>query len=232
VKRLPPGYVRLTCDDPQLSLVTLLGPEPVRVTAGVGGWAVTPRPRQVGMVTWEGVEPLQVELSLLFDGFAAHKSQETPLRRLLKVARGDDESPPGVLEVAGVPLPADEWVIEDMQYGDVIVSAHSMRRTRQAVTLTLREHIDPTYLQLRRRALAGGKAKTRVVTSRKGDTPATVARRQHCKWTELRSLNPTLIHKANQKLKTGTKLRAPVATVKPHRAKTTRHGKGVSRSNR
>ena len=229
---LRPGYVRIVCDDPQLSLVVLLGPEPVRLTAGVGGWEVTPRPRQVGMTSWAGVEPLQVELALMFDGWRTQRSQETKLRRLLAVARGDDESPPGVINVEGVMLPADEWVIEDVSWGDPILSATTLERVRQPVTLTLREYVPPQYLQMRRRALQGSKGKTRVLSARTGDTPAIIARRQQCAWTELRALNPTLIHKANQKLKHGTKLRAPVATSKTRRAKAARKGTGVSRSNR
>jgi hypothetical protein len=229
---LRPGYVRVVCDDPQLSLVVLLGPEPVRLTAGVGGWEVTPRPRQVAMTTWAGVEPLQVELGLMFDGWATGKSQETSLRRLLAVARGDDESPPGVISVEGVLLPADDWVIEDVSWGDPILSATTLERVRQPVTLTLREYVPPQYLQMRRKAIEGSKGKTRVVTVRKGDTPTTIARRQHCTWFALRALNASVISKANQKLKHGTKLRAPVATSKTRRAKAARKGTGVSRTNR
>jgi hypothetical protein len=228
---LRPGWVRISCDDPQLSLVVLLGPEPVRLTAGVGGWEVTPRPRQVAMTTWAGVEPLQVELSLMFDGWAKGRSQETKLRRLLAVARGDDESPPGVVSVEGVLMPADEWVIEDVNWGDPIVASTTLQRVRQPVTLTLREYVPPQYLQQRRSALAGSKGKTKVITVRTGDTPAIIARRQSCKWTDVRALNPTAISKANQKLKHGTKLRVPVATSKTRHAKASRKS-SAKRTNR
>lgn len=216
---LRPGYVSLMCDDPALNLVVLLGPDPVHITGGVGGWEVTARPRQIGMTTWTGVEPLQVSLSLMFDGWIARRSQESRLRRLLAVARGDDESPPGVLTVQGVTLPADEWVIEGIDFGDPIIDPASGDRYRQPMTVTLREFVPPTYLQLRRRALQGTKGKTKVITCRKGDTPATIARRQKCKWTDIRSLNPSVVKKANQQLKIGTKLRVPVATTKDRRAK-------------
>ena len=216
---VPPGYVRLTCDDPPLDVVVLLGPEPVRINAGLGGWEVTARPRQVGMTTWAGVEPLQVELGLMFDGWSRNRSQETQLRRLFTVARGDDDTEPGLVRVEGVWLPADRWVIEDVSYDDVIVHPTTLERLRQSITLTLREYVPPQYLQLRRRALQGTRGKTRVLTSRKGDTPAIIARRVHCKWTDLRTLNATIIKKANQTLKTGTKLRAPVATTSAKRAK-------------
>jgi hypothetical protein len=217
-----PGYVRLRCDDPPLDAVVLLGPEAVRVTAGFGGWEVTARPRMVGMTTWEGSEPIQVALSLMFDGFARRKSQETVLGNLFAVARGDAESAPGLLTVQGVMLPpVARWIIESIDYGDPILDPRRMVRLRQPLTLTLREYVPPTYLSIRRRALQGTKGKTRVVTLRKGDTPAKVAARAGCKWTEVRELNPTLVKKANQALKAGTKLRVPVAvtkTAKPKRS--------------
>lgn len=214
-----PGYVRLTCRDPTLDVTVLLGADPVRVTAGLGGWQVTARPRQVGMTTWTGSEPLQVELALMFDGWGTGTSQETALRRLFAVARGDDESPPGIVRVRGVPLPAHEWVVEGIDYGDVIVDPASMGRLRQALTLTLREYVPPSYMQLRKRALQGGKGKTRVMVTRKGDTPARVAHRAGCKWTDLRTLNAKLVHKANQALKTGTKLRVPVHATNTRKPK-------------
>jgi hypothetical protein len=222
------GFVRLRCDTPALDVTVRLGAEPVTVTGGVGGWEVTPRPRQVSMTTWAGVEPVQVTLSLMFDGWAKRASQETDLRRLFAVARGDDESPPGIVTVDGVWLPADEWVIESIDYGDVIVDPSTMKRLRQSLTLTLREHVDPTFLQLRKTAHAASRGKTRVVTSRKGETVAKLARRVKCKWTDLRTLNANVVTKANQVLKPGTKLRVPVATPRPTRAKGSRKGTGKS----
>jgi hypothetical protein len=222
---VPSGYVRLACDDPALNLIVLLGEQPPRITGGVGGWDVTGRPRQVGMTTWQGVEPFELELALLFDGFTIDRSQESSLRRLMRVARGDDESPPGIVTLDGLPLlPADEWVIASLDYGEAILRTSDMRRLRQPVTITLREYVPPEYKQLRRRALQGSKGKTKIVTCKRGDTPAKVARRVHCKWTQIRDLNRANVRKANQALKQGTKLRVPVAVAKRKRRSSS--GKG------
>jgi hypothetical protein len=217
-KHVPHGHVRLVCDDPHANLVLLLGPEAPQLGAGVGGWEVTNRPRQVGMTTWAGVEPFQLTLGVMLDGLAVRRNVERTLRKLVTVARGDEESPPGVLELYGIAVPADEWVIEGMEFGDPILSGYG-NRLRQPLTLTLREYVPPSYLRLRRHALQGARRKTKVVTSRRGDTPAKVARRNHCKWTDLRKLNPKLVKKANQHLHTGTKLRVPVATARHHKHK-------------
>jgi hypothetical protein len=228
---LPPNYVRVTCDDPKLNVVALLGEEPARLTGGFGGWEVSARPRQVGMTTWTGVEPLQLELSLLLDGWASATSQENAISDIVTCARGDDNSPPGIVELEGVPLPVERWVIEDVAFGDVIVDPASRERLRQALALTLREYVPPEYLQQRRRAVLGSKGKTRVVTARQGDTPAKIARRLHCKWTDLRELNSTVVKKANQALKKGAKLRAPVVVAQDRKSKTAR-ASSRRRSNR
>jgi hypothetical protein len=134
---LPSGYVRLTCGDPSFVLVALLGEEAPQLTAGVGGWTVVSRPREVGMTVWEGVEPHQLTLPLMLDGDHTY-SQEPALRGLLRVSRGDRESPPGVVSLEGLPsLPADDWVIESIEYGDPIRRVSDMHRVRQAITLTL-----------------------------------------------------------------------------------------------
>jgi hypothetical protein len=219
------GYVRLRCDDPPLDVTALLGADPVAITAGFGGWEVTARPRQVGMTTWQGVEPFQMSLPLMFDGWSSGVSQETALGLLLTVARGDKDSEPGVLHLSGIPLPAHHgWVIEGIDYGDVIVDPASGARLRQALTLTLREYVEPKFLRLKKGARQKARRKTRVITAKKGDTPAKIARAQKCKWTDLRELNPKIVKKANQTLKAGTKLRAPVA-VAHHTKLAARHGK-------
>lgn len=226
---LPYGHVRLLCDDPTLDLTLRLGPDPLRITGGVGGWEITGRPLQVGMTTWGGVEPFQVTFGLMLDGLHSGASVEDLLRRVVRVGRGDAESPPGVLAVLGLSLPADEWVLEGLEFSDPILRADG-QRVRQQLSLTLREYVPPSYLHLRRRALLGGaKGKTRVVKAKKGDTPAKIARREHCRWEQIRELNPQLVRKANQKLKTGTKLRVPVATRKDRKAKSRR---GTSKAHR
>jgi hypothetical protein len=214
----PPGHVRIYCADPPRSLTVLLGPEPVKLTAGGGGWETVARPHQVGMTLWQGSEPYALQLPLMLDDYPERGSVEAAVRVLNRLARGDDDSEPGIVEIGGVPLPVEEWVIESLDYGDPIRAPSDMRLLRQPITLNLREYVPPEYVQLRRRALVKPRRKTRVVTVKKGDTPAKISRRVHCKWTALRELNPGVIRKANQKVghkgdrfKVGMKLRAPVA---------------------
>lgn len=205
---LPRGYVRLSCGDPALDLIVLLGPEAPRVTGGIGGWTVTARPQAVGMTLWEGVEPYQLSLSLMLDGWTTGQSQERALRAVSRVARGDSESPPGVLVVEGIPLPASRWVVEAIDYGDPILDVDG-DRLRQPITLTLRQYVPPKFLR-RKRSAYGSSSKSVILHAQHGDTPAKIAKRRRLKsWTVIRDLNSGLKLKANTKLKTGQKLRVP-----------------------
>jgi hypothetical protein len=216
-RRVPPGYVRLTSDDPPLDIYALMSAEAPRL-GGALGWEITARPRQVGMTVWTGSEPMSLELGLLLDGFASGLSVEPDLRALLAVARGDDESPPGVLRVGGLPLGPDRWVIESLELGDAILRPSDASRVRVELTLTLREYVPPHYVQLRRGALQGRKGKSKVIAVRQGETPA-LARRYRCSWTEIRDRNPGVVTKANQALRPGTHVRVPVAVTRERKAK-------------
>jgi hypothetical protein len=211
-----PGYVRLTCGDPAFALVTLLGEEAPQLSGGFGGWNVIGRPRDVGMTVWDGVEPYQLTLPLMLDAFADNRSQEGIIRRLTAVARGDRESPPGVLTVEGLPSlspPSRHWVIESMEFGDAIRRVSDMHRTRQQLTLALREYVRPEYLS-RRKTTSKTSSKSIIVIAQKGDTAAKIAKRRRLKsWTLLRNLNRGLILKANQTIPTGTPVLVPVTKL-------------------
>ena len=73
-------------------------------------------------------------------------------------------------------------------------------------------------MQIRAKARQGAKAKTLVYTVRHSDTPASIARKRKCKWTDLRTLNKDVITKANQNLKDGSRIRVPVLRAKPKKA--------------
>jgi hypothetical protein len=233
---IPPGHVRLRCGDPAFALLALLGPDAPRISGGIGGWSVVERPHAVGMTLWGGVEPYQLELSLMLDGWAARQSQDAAVQGLLKVARGDNDSPPGVLAVEGIVIPASLWVIENIDFGDPILAtggesvvsswarqgprhaATPGARLRQPLALTLREYVPPTVLR-RKRSAYGSSTKYVVVRAIRGDTPAKLAKRRRLKsWTVIRDANRALKLKANTKLKVGQKLRVPA--TKPQ----ARHG--------
>lgn len=205
---IPRGHVRLSCDDPPLSLVVLMGAEAPTITGGIGGWTVAARPQAVGMTLWEGVEPYQMTLAIMLDGWGGGVPQEAEIRALMRVARGDSESPPGVLHIEGIPVPARRWVVESMDFGEPILTFDA-ERLRQPITLTLRQYVPPSFLK-RKKSAYGSSTKIMVVRAIHGDTPAKIAKRRRLKsWTVIRDLNKGLKLKANSKLKTGAKVRVP-----------------------
>jgi|tagenome__1003787_1003787.scaffolds.fasta_scaffold20731866_2 hypothetical protein len=231
-RAIPPGYVRLTCGDPPLNHLVLLGPDPVTVTAGVAQWDVVGRPRETSMTVWSGVDPFEVSLSLMYDGFAASlknaakASQEPLIADLVSVSRGDSESPPGILAVEGLSvLPADEWLVTGIDYGDPIIDPSGVR-VRQPLTLTLTEYVPPTKLAAKRKTATAASTKFVTIRARHGDTAAKIAKRRKLRsWTTIRDNNRKIVTKANQVLKEGTKLRVPATRAAASKSKSTHKGK-------
>jgi hypothetical protein len=191
----------------------LLGPDGAKITDGIGGWETVDRPRQTAMTIWHGNPPYQLELNVIFDGHPTY-SQEPAIRELLAAGRGDEESEPSTWTIDGIPWdPADEWILNAAEPGDLTIRrTNDFSRVRQSYTLTFLEYVDPTYAKIRGKALQGLGPST-LYRVKKGDTPASIARKRRISWTVLRQLNPTGSHKitsANQKLKEGWRIRVPV----------------------
>lgn len=215
------GYVRLTCSDPKFDRTFLLAEDSPKLTDAVGGWEIVTRPRQIAMTVWQGSNPCQLEVAVILDGYAAGVSQEPAIRELVAAGRGDEESEPSPWTIDGIPwLPADEWVLNAVEPGDRVIRRTSdFSRVRQDYVLTFLEYVPPEYVQLRAKARQGAKAKTTSYTVKKGDTPASVARKRRCKWTDIRDLNKTVVTKgAKQALRAGSRIRVPV--LKAGRRKT------------
>jgi nucleoid-associated protein YgaU len=191
------GRVRISCDDPDFDLLGWLGPDSPKYTGGFGGWTVTPRPRQVGMVTYDGVEPIELQFQLLWDGILRADRRRRPY-----------EHPSSI-----------RWVIRNVEFGDAIRRISDMHRTRLMLTFTLLEFVPPKFEGLKRRAFGKDLRKTGIWKVHTGDTPHSIAKHQHCTWTAIRELNHDLVRSANQKLKAGTKLRVPTRSSSKHRGK-------------
>jgi hypothetical protein len=213
VNRVDAGWVRLSCVNPPLNEVIRLGPEPPKISGGFGGWETTQRPKAVGMTTWSGVPPFELEVNLMLDGNWTY-SQEQLIQDLIDVARGTERATPGIVGIDGIPaLPADQWVITNLDFGDLL-RRQDMHRIRQQVTIQFLEYQAPDYETLRKGATAKARPKTVGYKVKKGDTPAKIARARRCKWMDIRAVNPKgVIKTANQKLKAGIQIRVPIKQV-------------------
>jgi LysM domain-containing protein len=226
---VPTGWVRLINQDAKFDRTVLLADTPPKEAGGGDLWDIVDRPRQVAMTIYRGRAPYQLELTVMLDGLAGRRSQEPAIRDLLDAMTGDDEQEPSTWEIEGIPsLHADEWVLQTAEPGDRVIRRTDFSRIRQDYTLTFVEYVPPTYVQLRAKARQGAKAKTTLYRVKKGDTPASIARKRRCKWTDLRTLNQSVIKKANQNLKDGTRIRVPV--LQASKKKSTKAAKTPSRS--
>jgi hypothetical protein len=220
--KMPPGYIFLSCSKPELHIQVRLGPEPFIPTAGWGGYEVVPRPQNVGMTVPTGVEPWQYTGSIMFDGLKHLQSQEDDINALLLCTHGDDDTPPGIISISGLPdLPADDWVVENLDFDadSIIKDNKSMERLRAKVTLTIREYVAPDYLRSATNAFKRPKGDTTIITTKTGDTPHKLGIRYGCDWKTIKRINPMRkITKANQVLKKGLRIRVPKKESKSHKA--------------
>jgi hypothetical protein len=159
----------------------------------------------------KGMDPWRLDLNILFDGLKDRIGQEIKIRKLYQVWRGTKKSPPGIVHVAGIPEidESTEWVIDTIDQGDYL-RRWDMHRTRQDITIHFIEYVEPSYQPMAKNALMGAKqSNVATVKVKRGDTPATIARRRGVKWTTLRDLNPGVVTKAGQNLIDGSKIRVP-----------------------
>lgn len=212
--------VRLVCHKPYVNRTPML--IDAKLTDGIGGWETVTRPRQTAMTVWTGSPPFQLALHVLFDEYGPIRIGENAdvehrIAEILRAGRGAG-SEPSTWRIDGLPMMFDtvkEWVLNTAEPGDVVLRRPSdYRRVRQEYTLTFLEYVPPKYLKLASKALAGPGPST-MYKVKKNETPAGIARRRHIQWTVLRLLNPKTVKTANQKLKTGLRIRVPVVKQSP-----------------
>jgi hypothetical protein len=126
---------------PPMSFTCWLGDDGARPTGGYGGWDIIDRPRRIAITQWNGRQPLQMDVALLIDGFAANDNVETECRVLEKMAFSGDgpgEAPP-VITIDGdfVPHTSLEWVISNISWGAMLRRRADGKRVRQEAVVSL-----------------------------------------------------------------------------------------------
>lgn len=135
-------------DYPQYSFTCLLGDGAPEISDGYGGWQVIDRARNVGLVQWNGRNPLTIKIPIMFDNFADGTSLEPDIRQLEKMAGAEInmKQPPLVLINSMGVVPHDahdatqnDWVISEIEWGDSDRNEWG-NRVRQAATVTVMEY--------------------------------------------------------------------------------------------
>jgi hypothetical protein len=144
------GWVRISTNDPPLSVTARLAEERPNVEDGYGGWDEVVRPRRSPITTWRASPGLKLTLPVLLDGWADGRSVEREVAQLEQMGTptASDGDPPRVrLEATGnaIPYLRRVWVITGLTFGDALMNKAG-NRVRQQVTLSLLEYVHDVYL--------------------------------------------------------------------------------------
>ncbi len=203
------------------SLRVPLGDGPAKLVTAGTGWAVKARASNVGLVDWQGIEPLAQEIPIMFDRFDQDQSVESEIQALLSMAgigrRDFDGVAPSAVRVRGPIRFADRrWVISGIDEDDGMLRLpRSLGGSicRWPATLKLIEWIDPDQIRMRRhRRGSGGRKGPVFYEVRKGDTLAKIAKKwlgDASKWQEIGRIQKPPLRDPRKELKVGAKIRLP-----------------------
>jgi nucleoid-associated protein YgaU len=200
------------------NVVTVLrGQSPPKITGGVGGWEIVPRRRRKGMTSWQGRDPISMDLPILFDGHGIFPVDQDPDISMLRLmAVGDNfQQPPTVTIVGFTPAQGVVWVINDIEWGDDVVwetdpNTGDDIRTRQDASLKLLQFVQVDTVKVIPTAGVPG-----IWTVEKGQTLRTIAKESYGNasyWTLIRDANPNVRDPEN--VPVGTELRIPPKPTK------------------
>jgi len=161
------------------------------VVEGYAGWQVVNRPKAIGLVEWQGRNPMAIEIPFLIDYWRSGLDNpgihgEAQVARLEKLCGvGKHWEAPPVCKVDGdgvIPHdytldPGTRWVIENVTWDRSLELRHyyTGRRLRCGGTIQIRQYVLPTAI------LRTIKSKDRAYTPKvyivkKGDTLSKIAR--------------------------------------------------------
>lgn len=214
VETPPMGFVTFESDDPHYAFTARLGDASPAPSGGYGGWSPVPRARNRALTEWNGNDPLQIDISVLFDNFAEGESIEADIRQLEKMAglEANLREPPLVRFDSNGVIPHDahddsklDWVIVNIDWGDSDRNVEG-NRIRAAAVIHVMQYIQDTELResssatKRKRQSTSSKkqgakpkgASNKTYTVKAGDTLSSIAARQlgsASRWHEIADKN-------------------------------------------
>lgn len=144
------GEITIRCvGPPKLSITVLMDETGPVVKGGYGGWEIVDRPRRVSLTQWNGRQPYQMDVGIMFDGYRQDNEVEIEISRLERMALPYGKEPP-VVEIKGSAVPHDDlkWVITNVTFGDALRRSNG-RRVRQQVTISFTQYVASDRLQLK-----------------------------------------------------------------------------------
>jgi LysM repeat protein len=139
------GFIPVVKSDKIRPVYALLGFGAAVASSG-GGWVSVSRPKRVGFTVWNGQDPYQMNIQILFDGLQNDSSVEgdyEALRRIMRVPVGAAGAPSPCLLAGAVPLTQVRWVLQAIdQDASSIIRRQDGQLVRVAVTVSLLEYVE------------------------------------------------------------------------------------------
>jgi len=170
------------------------------ITGGFGKWEEVAVPRGDPFTQWAGRSLLAMDVELVLDGYAAHRSVEADIRAVEDMATAPGPRPPGgapvtpppIRIVGAVPHADLTWVIGGLDWGEMLRDLRTGARLRQALTLHLLEYVEEQTIGA---MPAPQKAPPRKIKVKRGDDLKKLAARylgKSSRWPEIVKLNKGL----------------------------------------
>lgn len=227
---MPPNinFFTIQSADKKITFKALFGDGSPMITDGYGGWDVTQRPKEIGIVEWRGRNPMQIEIPFMIDHWMDDDDDDPGVKTEAMVKNleslcgigGHDQPPVCKVDGSGV-IPHDDdtapglhlWVVENVSWdrGQDFRSGTSGRRVRCGGTITIRQFLTATDILSK----LGSKARARpteIYVTKSGDTLAKVAQLKYHdskKWKRIGDAHKPPLRDANKKLPLNTHLRIP-----------------------
>lgn len=191
-------------------LVAILGSTPPDISAGYSDWENIDRPKRKSVVNWKGIQPFQMTLNAMFDGWTDDTSVEPQCSQLESLALAVGSAPPPSVRIDG-PIPHSdlEWYISAIDWGDVIYQGNS--RVRQEFTLTLLERVDLQTVLNNEKKLVGRPTRYRIITVKTGydlQRIATLTMGDSSLWRRITDMKGKKFR--DPYVKPGTKIKVPI----------------------
>lgn len=225
------GWVEFVTATPALRVTARMGRTPPNVESGYGGWEIVKRPHQQSLTRWTGRDPYRLVIPIMMDEWKSKGSVEDDCSRLERMALpiADHKEPPIVNVNGAVPHADLLWVIENIEWGDLIRTTGG-RRARQEATVRLLRYVSEDRMEQqsareKAKVTAANKAgatkpkatsknaptktTSKLYIVKSGDTLSKIAAKElgdYRKWRAIATLNKL---RDPNKISVGQKLRLP-----------------------
>jgi len=131
--------------DTGVTIRVLRDSTPPSLSAGGARWSVVEVPRRVSFTQWQGRDPFQLDVPILFNGYP-DKSIENDCRKLTTMFLSPEfEEPPKITIDGALPISDRRWVIQGITWGSNVYWA----KTEEGQPYRLRQDAVVHFLEYR-----------------------------------------------------------------------------------